>query len=116
MGLTLTPNPSGGGVRPVRMMGNEDVKMVFYRVTWDSSYASGGESLAAADVGLNEILYVFATNAPCGDIGGDGLSAIGAAYDYTNSKLLAIQLDTGKELTNGTNISAFKTRLLIIGQ
>lgn len=115
MTIAISPLPSGGGVRPIRMLGNEDLKIRLVQVTLDSAYTSGGYSLPPSSVDLNEIYYVFTTITPCGDVGGDGLSAIGVGYDYTNKKLTAYYLNTGKEVTNAGSLQYYKTRLLVVG-
>jgi hypothetical protein len=57
-----------------------DLKAVHGIVTFDNSYASGGESLTAANVGLQKILFMSLNQ------GEDGYVY---KYDYTNSKVLA---------------------------
>lgn len=51
-------------------------------VTFDNSYPAGGESLTAADLGLAVLDHVEAPVSTGGYV---------TAYDYANSKLLALQ-------------------------
>lgn len=74
MGLTLAKVDDG--VRG-------DQRYSVYTATFDSDYASGGESLTPANVGLWKIDYV---NAEITAVGGT-VNVASAAYDATNQKL-----------------------------
>lgn len=99
-----------------RVEGNKRVKV--RDVTFDSSYATGGESLTPADVGLKKIETVrglVAKNAA-------GTSALPLVYDYTNQKLQIYRYDgasAGKasleEAAAAFDASAFTARLELIG-
>lgn len=109
MALTLThdeaadgahPGPLGktGGVFPgVASAPGVTVRVV--NIAWDAAYASGGEALTAADVGLGSIFAVIpvktATQSAFGDVDG-GYSF---KYDAANAKLIAYA-------TNGTEPGA----------
>jgi hypothetical protein len=82
-------------------------------ITFDSSYPTGGELLAAADVGLTSIAFV---DAECAD-------GFALEYDYTNSKLKAFTNDNDAvadgamiEVANATDLSAIDARVLIVGR
>ena len=57
------------------------------KITFDSSYPTGGESITASDVGLHKITEAI----PHGAFRktSDGSTAVFVSYDYTNSKLFA---------------------------
>ena len=56
-----------------------NVRMVNVQVAFDSSYPTGGEALAATDIGLRTVLYMAV----------QPKSGFSFEYDYTNSKLQA---------------------------
>lgn len=127
MALTITQYPTtyttgkpGAGVRPVRMLGASDVRVVFAKAQWDSSYASGGLALSPSSLGLVTILAIFASMVPSGGIGSQATSAgggpaVGCAFDATNNKLLAINLSAGVEYPNAANLSYQYTYFLAVG-
>ena len=85
-------------------------------VTFDSSYADNGESLTAADVGLNKVEQVVGSIARHSD----GSKAIVVSYDYTNSKLLAFlgaadAADAPMDEAGAIDLSAYSARLTFIG-
>ena len=99
-----------------RVEGNKKVKV--RDVTFDSSYATGGESLTAADVGLKKIEFVRGLVAK----NSTGTLAIPLVYDFTNSKLQAYRYDgasAGKasleEAAAAFDASAFSARLEFVG-
>ena len=78
-------------------------------ITFDSSYATGGEALTAADCGMSSIVQLLAHEN----------SGRVFEYDYANSKLKAYQ-DAGAaaalaEVPNATNLATVVTRALVIG-
>lgn len=85
-------------------------------ITWDSSYATGGEALTPAQVGLSEILY-------CTDVGNyDAQGKTVVAYDAANDKLAAYGGDGGaagvvnlKEVANATDLSTVTQTVLFLG-
>lgn len=97
-----------------------DLKYKIVPVTWDSSYASTGESLTAANLGLQEVIAVIdlGTNATLSS----GDKTVRAEYDYTNSKLLAYGFDgsqTGDAAlteVDSLDLSNCVSRLLVIGK
>ena len=110
MALTLSP---------VSRTNFGDKRVRVYDVTFDSSYPTGGESLTPADVGLKIIHTVQGSPAR----NADGPLAHPIVYDYANSKLLAHQFDGSalstqafEEVAAGADLSAFSTRLMIVGK
>lgn len=85
------------------------------KFTFDSSYATGGESLTAGDFRLDSLILVHA----------EPVDGYVFAYDYTNSKLKAFrQKDPGAaggadialpEVAATTDLSAVATRVFAIG-
>lgn len=80
----------------------------FVTYTGPTSYATGGDSLTAADLGLGRI-HMF--NA---DLATNGTVVLLLRYDYTNSKVKWFDL-AGNETANGTNVSAYSARVEVIG-
>jgi hypothetical protein len=81
-------------------------------VTFDNSYATGGEPLTAGDLGLASIVFAAAMSA-----GGYVFS-----YDVLNSKLLAYRGDNANgsvgpmiEVANAVDLSAVTTRVMALG-
>jgi hypothetical protein len=110
MALTLSP---------VTRTNFGDKRVRIYDVTFDSSYPTGGESLTPADVGLKAIYTVEGSQAR----NADGSLTHSIIYDHANKKLLAHQFDGSalstqafEEVAAGTNLSAFSTRLMIVGK
>ena len=78
--------------------------LVIADITFDSSYATGGESLVPAALGLDKFDLVQA-------------SAVGGytfAYDKTNKKLMAYSGAT--QASKATDLSAIVTRVLAVGR
>lgn len=93
-----------------------DRRVRFFTVTWDSSYATGGESLTAGDVGLSRIDFVMAEPAAAAA----GTAAHVVKYDYTNSKLQAFETGAAvdsplKEATAAADLSATPCRIMVVG-
>lgn len=88
-------------------------RLVVTKATFDSSYPTGGEALAAADIGLQEINAIFA------ELGDTGYVI---RHDKTNGKLMAYYGDNNNasdgpliEVPNATNLSTLDVHLLVIG-
>lgn len=80
-----------------RNLGN--MRTVQYDIAFDDSYPTGGESVAAASVGLRKIEGAFCIG---------GAAAAGALlwfFDVVNSKIVALQ-PTGGGGTNPTTLAA----------
>lgn len=72
-------------------------------ITFDSSYATGGESLTPAALGLVNVDVVLAT----------GSGGYVFKYDKANQKLLAFT--GGSEVSSTTDLSAVTTRVEAVG-
>lgn len=88
-------------------------RIVIANITFDSSYATGGESLTASDLGLTTIDHVS-----------PGVSTGGyvTVYDHTNSKLLALYGDNNNaadgpliDVASTTDLSAVVVRVQVTG-
>jgi len=111
---TITLELTGGGVRPLRMIGNADLKVVTGRFTFDSAYLTGGESLGPSDIGLLEInTVVFG---PAVYRGGEASATAGfdVVYDHTYNTVVALTA-TNAEVVSGTDLSTFVSRFIAIG-
>lgn len=89
-------------IRRVRMPAG---RAVVADITFDNSYPTGGEALAAADVGLSKIEYVRAEQ--------KGVANRICEYDYANSKLLLFTA-LGTQAANASDQSAIVVRALIL--
>jgi hypothetical protein len=98
MALSITTSSNGTDF-PSGVMG--DLKYKVIELDFDSSYATGGESLAASDIGFDQI--VLAQIEPT-----DGMSF---AYDYTNSKVKAY--GTGPVPVQMTDLDAAASEVLV---
>lgn len=72
------------------------------------SYATGGESLTAAQLKLGRVEVFLVEPATNGSV------VILLRYDYTNSKLKAFDM-AGAEIANGTDLSTYSARFEAIG-
>lgn len=85
-------------------------------ITFDSSYPTGGESLAVADLFdpafgkgvVTSLHYVSPASrkTPASNV---------FYYDYTNSKMLAFVITTGVEVANTTDLSTAICRVIARG-
>jgi hypothetical protein len=82
------------------------------RVTFDDAYASGGESLTAAQLGFEYLAYVLAE-----PVGGYTFT-----YDYAAQKLKAFWVDTTVDgavqsaVATNTDMALIETRVLAVGR
>ena len=74
MALTIT---TAGASKDVESLGS--LRASLFTITFDSSYATGGEALAASDLGLKELDIVMIENA----------SGYVFNYDHSNNKVIA---------------------------
>jgi len=102
MALTLT-NPSSQ--TPHEVWGRN--RVVTKAVTFDNSYATGGESLLPRDLGLAEIHAVYVS-----EVAGGTPTVV--QYDYVNRKLVALR-GALVEVANGVDLSALVVRITVIG-
>lgn len=99
------------GGPPLRLVGGKKGKsLVNKEVTFDNSYATGGESLTPALLGLATIDYLKANPSATGYV---------FNYDYAANKILALRgAGTGAVLAEETaavDLSATVTRVQAIG-
>lgn len=107
MALTLFDLDAGP---PVKVNGGKNpLRMVIKRVTFDSSYVTGGEPLTAANLGLASVVAAFAT----------GATGYKFGYDTTNSKLLAYRSGASgtafAEVGNTVDLSAIVCTIVAFG-
>jgi hypothetical protein len=80
-------------------------KIVYGTVVLDSSYATGGESITPASLGLGQIDFITFTNA----------SGYRYEFDYTNNKIMSYT-SGGTETTSTTDLSSITARYMAIGK
>ena len=131
MALTFTRtgyNPLGAA-RPIRGGFGTDIVMTMGEFVFDTSYASGGEALAAADVGLNDIMFILLTPEPSATSTGSGTAAgrgqtMHVQYNYDTAKVMAFGATSGAvgstsimevEVAGTADLSAFTVRFLAFG-
>jgi hypothetical protein len=110
MALTVTETASvTSAVRP----GDKKTAMVFARVTFDSSYPTGGEALASSDfssVGSIAAVIVSTTN----------VAGVDAVWDSANSKILLYDEDNtsgiAAQAANTSDHSATVVDILVAGR
>ena len=92
-------------------------RVVVADVTFDNSYTTGGLALTATTLGLRKVEAVLGVTAVSSTP-----TKFDAAYDYTNSKLLAYGTNATPgaavadvQVTNGTDLSTFTVRLVALG-
>lgn len=115
MALTIANTHSQFPVVPV---GNGAIAKV-QTVTFDSSYATGGESLTPSNVGMSEFLAVI----PLPDA--NALEGHVVQYDYTAQKLMVFRqtdpADAGGadvalvEVANAVDLSTLVVRVVCLG-
>lgn len=110
MALTIAPET---GVKDFSL-GNRRAKV--RRVTFDSSYATGGETLVPKDFGFTQIDAVIVTGPARKS---DGTNAVIASYDHANQKMMAYwSAASGAapgQVTAATDLSTYSVRVLAIG-
>lgn len=80
------------------------------RYTGPASYVTGGDPIAPGDVGMGRIEFFdfeLASN-------GAGTFRL-IQYDHASGKAIWVVPNTGAEVANGTNISAFTARFEALG-
>jgi hypothetical protein len=112
MALTIgTPVKGAGGG------GFGDLKVSIADVTFDSSYATGGEALTPEQVGLTAILGAFTVGIVSGTF------YVAVSFDATNAKLMAFGGDGAaagiaqlKEVASAVDLSACRLKVCFIGR
>jgi hypothetical protein len=103
--MALTVATPEGAPTETGVPGNMKFRIV--KITFDSSYASGGEALTATTLGFGTVALVIA-------------QADVAQYDYTNSKLALYEAGADSaaldEVTATTDVSAVVVRCLVMGR
>ena len=107
--MALTITTPGNAMDVVGVPGNN--KYVIKRIQFDSSYASGGESLTATQLGFDQIHIMLTAPED---------NAFVAQYDYSGEKLALYSAgadaeDGLDEVANTTNVSAVYVRILVFG-
>lgn len=96
------------------VLGNKKAKTRV--ITFDASYATGGESLTAKDFGFRSLDAVIVHGAARK---ADGTSALIANYDYTASTMMAYwSAGAGAaptQVTAATDLSTYSVRVTAIG-
>lgn len=118
MGGTISLTLTGGGKRPLRLVGEMDLVQITGNFTFDNSYLNGGESLAPSDVSLQAIYFASFTPAICSTTPGmTGNNAVGVRW--YNNKVICFEGDAigekMKELTGAQDLSKHVSSFLIVG-
>ena len=107
--MALTVASPGNASDVAGVPGNN--KYVIKTVTFDSSYATGGEALTAVTLGLESVHIVLLSIENSGYV---------AQYDYTNSKVALYEAGQDgailDEVANTTDVSAVVVRVLAFGR
>lgn len=108
--MALTITVPGNASDMAGVPGNN--KYVIKRIQFDSSYATGGESLTATQLGLESIHMVIVDVEDSGFVG---------QYDYSGSKVALYSAgadaeDGLDEVANTTDMSAVYARILAFGR
>ena len=108
--MALTITVPGNASDMAGVPGNN--KYVIKRIKFDSSYATGGESLTATQLGLESIHMVIVDVEDSGFVG---------QYDYSGSKVALYSAgadaeDGLDEVANTTDMSAVYARILAFGR
>ena len=100
------------GSLPYYIEGNR--KRVVKTVTMDSSYASGGEVVTAADLGLNHIDYAKA-QIKVNSNSSDSLVSVNFAKTDGQSGKLVFYEETPQAIDSGDNLSSCTVHLEAVG-
>lgn len=85
--------------------------MVAARITMSSSYATGGDTIDPAKLGLSRIECIPTSPCPA-----SGSAAVHVESDYlTAPNKVKAYLQAGGEVSNATNLSTFSTIVTAIG-
>jgi hypothetical protein len=107
--MVLTVGTPEGAPTETGVPGNLKYRIV--KITFDSSYAAGGEALTATTLGFETVALVIAQAEDSGYV---------AQYDYTNSKLALYEAGADAaaldEVAATTDVSAVIVRCLVLGR
>lgn len=95
-----------GSTRPLRIGTSRDLVATVGKITFSSSYTTGGESVSPGSLGLKSILLFVPSVEGLG-------SGIDVHFDYTNNKAIAVS--GSSEVANNTDLSSVSFRFLAIG-
>lgn len=106
--MALTFTDASGDLRPQHVLG--DLKVRFCTVTFDSSYPTGGEAIAASDFGMTRIIFISVNAASSAS------ATKSVAWDQANSKLM-VYTDGGTpaEASDASDQSALTVQLAVFG-
>jgi hypothetical protein len=119
MAGTLTLEMTAGGVRPLRMMGDVDLKVLPGRWAFSTSYTTGGETvgLLATSSAANYFNQVYgAWFAPA--VSGTAITqALLVSYNPSTDKARALSATTGgiQEVVGTADLSGFTFRFIAYG-
>lgn len=106
MALTITKTTDPVTAGPMAVMG--DRRVCWGTITFDSSYPTGGEAVAAADFGFDQQLDHVMIDPPTG---GNRI----VTYDRANKKLMLFTA-VGTEAANASDQSSIVVPFLAIGK
>lgn len=94
-------------------------KIVFADVTFDSSYPTGGESIAASDFGLNTLQYVIPLGPAVDSDGTGGSNAVPVFFDASTSKLQTFESGASgtvnPEKGSGESLANYLVHVIAVG-
>jgi hypothetical protein len=73
------------------------------------SYTTGGDPVQASELGLGDVFGVYGVLT-------NGSAVVIASFDYTNQKVLFFVPNTGAQVANAVDLSAFTGTLLFTGK
>ena len=82
-------------------------RLEFFDITFDSSYPTGGES-------FSHKLVTTVFSAWFDDSDGTGSGTYYCRYDKANNKILVFNAADATQVSNGTDLSAFTTRAMML--
>lgn len=99
------------------------LRRVYAKITFDSSYPTGGEAVTASDFGLTELVTVEVHGAARKS---DATDAVFCSFDHTNSKIVCYrQKDPAAaggadialpEVGNTANLSSYSLHVCAVGR
>lgn len=110
--MALTISEAADALRPSHVVG--DLKLKFVRVTFDSSYPTGGEAITPANFGMTRIIFVSV--GAISDVATKHVRWVEAA----GAHLLQIMVEDGTsgisaEAANASDQSAVDANIMVFG-